>query len=193
LLGSGTASDPWHTSPALANCKAYLTAIPSATDGIYTTHPNATDIGVYCDMKDSGVTYEDFGFGQYSATYTGYAVLGATDFSGSAEVDAAFSYLYDRNSGLTNIKPSGWTDGNCCIENGTTSGSFFGIAGGSYMEPATGTTNNCNTTYSAAFIQLELWPGQTFPTSYTAAQAGTVATSTTCSTSGNPGIFVKRY
>ncbi len=193
LLGSGTANDPWHTSTALANCKAYLTQFPTATNGIYTTHPSTVDIGVYCDMTNGGVTYEDFGFGQYSATYTGYAVLAATDFSGSTELDAAFSYLYNRNGGLTNIKPSGWSDVNCCIENGTTASSFFGLAGGTYMYPAVNGVADCTTSYSAAYIQLQIWTSQVVETSFTSAQAGNVATSSTCSTSGNPGIFVKRY
>jgi len=193
LLGSGTASDPWRTATPLANCAAYKSQFPGASDGVYTTHPATADIGVYCDMTSTGVTYEDFGFGQYSATYTGYAVLGATDFSGSGELDAAFAYLYTRNGGLTNISPNGWTDGNCCIENGTTASSFYGLAGGTYMEPAVNNANDCQTTYSASTIQLQIWTSQTIKTSFTASEAGQVGTSSTCSTSGNPAIFVKRY
>ena len=193
LLGSGTAADPWHTATALANCAAYKTQFPTAQSGVYTTHPNAADIGVYCDMTAAGVTYEDFGFGQYSATYTGYTVLSATDFSGNAQLDAAFSYLYDRNVGLTNINPSGWSDSNCCIENGTTSGSFLGLAGSSYMYPAVNGSSDCATSYSASIIELQLQTSLVVKSTFTATEAGQAAASTTCSTSGNPGIFVKRY
>jgi hypothetical protein len=193
LLGSGTASDPWHTATALADCAAYKTQFPSATSGVYTTHPNNADIGVYCDMTGNGVTYEDFGFGQYSATYTGYTVLAAGDFSGSSQVDAAFAYLYTRNGGLTNINPGGWTDANCCIENGTTTSSFYGLAGGTYMYPAVNGSSDCATSYTATTIELQIWTSQVVKTSFTASEAGNVGTSSTCSTSGNPAIFVKKY
>ncbi len=192
LLGSGTAADPWHTATALANCSAYHTQFPSATDGIYTTHPSSTDIGVYCDMTNGGVTYEDFGFGQYSATYTGYTLVGATDFTGSTQFDAAFAYLYTRNQGLTNINPSGWTDSNCCITNpgGSTR---LGLAGAQYMEPAVNGVQTCATTYSATVIQLYLMTSGPALTSITSTQAGQAVATTNCATGGNPGVFVKRY
>ncbi len=192
LLGSGTASDPWHTATALANCSAYLTQIPSATDGVYTTHPNSTDIGVYCDMTNGGVTYEDFGFGQYSATYNGYTFVGTTDFANKAQFDSAFAYLYTRNGGLTNISPGTWSVSNCCIEN-TGGASYLGLAGASYMEPAVNQLVSCTTTYSATIIQLYLEPSGPTETSFTQSQASQATSSTTCSTGGNPGIFVKRY
>jgi hypothetical protein len=193
LLGSGTAQSPWHTATPLANCGAYHTSFPAATDGVYTTHPVATDIGVYCDMTHGGITFEDFGFGQYSATYTGYTICSASDFTGTSQFDAAFSYLYDRNSGLTNIKPGGWTDSNCCIENGTTTSSFLALAGSTYMYPAVNGVGDCTTSYSAATIQLQLETSGTVKTSFTATEAGQATSSSTCSTGGNPAIWVKKY
>jgi hypothetical protein len=192
LLGLGTAASPWHTTTALANCAAYLSMFPSATDGVYTTHPSTTDIGVYCDMTHSGITYENFGFGQYSGTYTGYALCAATDFTGTTEFAAAFAYLYTRNPGLVNIDPSGWTDANCCIEN-SGGASDLGLDGSSYMYPAVSGTADCNTTYSASYIELTLEPSGTVLTSITQSQAASATSSTTCGTSGNPGIFVKKY
>ena len=192
LLGSGTAADPWHTMTALANCAAYLKQFPMAMDGVYTTHPSTADVGVYCDMTHGGTTFEDFGFGQHTATYTGYTFVGVADFTGSTQFDAAFAYLFTRNTGLTNLAPGGWTDGNCCIEN-TGGASYLGLAGATYMEPAVSGVLSCSTTYSATPIALVLETSGTVMTSMTAAQAGMATSSTTCSTSGNPGIFVKKY
>jgi hypothetical protein len=191
LLGSGTAGSPWHTATPLANCAKYHMQFTTATDGVYTTHPSTTDIGVYCDMTHGDITYEDFGFGQHTATYVGYTLVGVSDFTGTTQFAAAFAYLYTRNVGLTNINPSGWTDGNCCIE--TSSSTFLGLAGGSYMEPAVSGTVDCATSYSASYIELTIEPAGTVLSSITQSQAGTATSSTTCSTSGNPGIFVKKY
>jgi len=192
LLGSGTAADPWHTATALANCKAYLTDFPTAMDGVYTTHPSATDIGVYCDMKDGGITYEDFGFGQYSGSYTGYTATAVSDFTGTVEFTSAFSYLYDRNGGLTNVDPGGWTDSNCCIV--VSGGSAdLGLDGVSYMYPAVSGAADCATTYSASYIQLTIEPANTVLTTITQAQAANATSSSTCALSGNPAIFVKKY
>ena len=193
LLGSGTAADPWHTATALANCAAYKTQFPAAQSGVYTTHPNAADIGVYCDMTAAGVTYEDFGMGQYSKTYTGYAWIGGTDFSGSAQLDAAFAYLFTRNGGLTNID-IGFTSSNCCFlnSNGTNE---FGVAGATYMYPGQGSSFTCNPSggYTATIIPLYLVTANTTISSITSAQAGSVGYYSACSVAGNPGIFVKRY
>jgi len=192
LLGLGTAASPWHTATALTNCADYLTSFPSAADGVYTTHPSTTDIGVYCDMKDGGVTYQDFGFGAYSKTVTGYTWIGATDF-GSTEVDAAFAYLFTRNGGLTNID-SGFISSNCCfINSGGTN--YFGLDSSTYMYPGSGTTFSCNPSggYTAAIIPLYLVSSSTTITTITASEAGTVTTSTTCSVGNNPAIFVMKY
>lgn len=191
LLGSGTAADPWHTMTALANCADYLKQFPTAMDGVYTTHPASTDIGVYCDMTHGGTTFEDFGFGQYTGTYTGYAFVGVADFTGTTQFDAAFAYLYSRAPGLTNLNPGGWTDGNCCIEN-TTSNTRLGLAGSSYMEPAVSGTVTCATSYSATYIELALG-GTSVLTSITQSQAAMATSTTNCGLSGNPGIFVKKY
>jgi hypothetical protein len=193
LLGSGTSGSPWHTAVPEANCKNYFTKCSAAKDGVYTTHPSSTDIGVYCDMTGGGVTYEQFGMGQYNKTYSGYTWLGATDFSSSAQVDAAFAYLFTRDSGLHNID-SGFKSSNCCFIN-TNSTNYFGLAGGTYMYPSNGGTVECNPGggYLASIYALYLANTATTITSITSTQAGTVGTYTLCSVSNNPGIFVKKY
>ena len=193
LLGSGTAASPWHTAVAEANCKEYFTLCAGAKDGVYTTHPSTTDIGVYCDMTDGGVTYEEFGMGQYSKTYTGYTWLGGTDFSGSGEVDAAFAYLFTRDGGLHNID-SGFVSSNCCFIN-TTATNFFGVDGVTYMYPGSGTTFSCNPTggYTASIYPLYLVTLSTAISSITSSEASTVGYYSSCSVSGNPAIFVKKY
>ncbi len=193
LLGSGTAADPWHTATPLASCAAYKTQIPSATSGVYTTHPQTTDIGVYCDMTGAGVTYENFGMGLYSNTYTGWTWIGATDFSGSTQLDNAFAYLFTRNGGLVNIDV-GFTSTNCCFINSNAS-NFFGVAGGTYMYPGQGTSFTCSPGggYTAAVIPLFLVNLNTTITSITSTQAGTVGTYSSCTVASNPAIFVKRY
>jgi len=192
LLGSGTASDPWHTATPLANCAAYKTEFPSATDGVYTTHPSTTDIGVYCDMTSTGVTYENFGMGQYSKTYTGWTRVGSSTFS-STEVQAAFAYLFTRNAGLTNIDV-GFVSTNCCFID-TNSSSYFGFESNQYMYPGSGTSFSCNPTggYTATIYPLYLYNNNATISSITASQAGAVTTSTSCSVGGNPAIFVKMY
>ncbi len=192
LLGSGTAADPWHTATALANCAAYLSMFPSATDGVYTTHPSTADIGVYCDMTHGGKTYEDFGFGQYSGSYTGYAVTALADFTGTTEFAAAFAYLYTRNKGLTNISPGGWSDTNCCIVV-SGGGADLALGGSTYMEPAVSGVVDCATTYSAAYIELTLETSGTVESAFTQSQASSATTSTTCALGGSPAIFVKKY
>ena len=192
LLGSGTAGAPWHTAIPEANCKNYFQKCVTAKDGVYTTHPSTTDIGVYCDMTDGGVTYEEFAMGQYNKTYSGFTWIGATDFSGSAQLDAAFAYLFTRDAGLHNID-NGFVSSNCCFEN-TTGTNYFGLAGGTYMYPyASGVQCNPSGGYTASIYALYLASSSTTLTSITASQAGTVGTYSSCTTSNNPGIFVKKY
>lgn len=193
LLGSGTAQDPWHTATALADCKAYKTQFPTATSGVYTTHPQTADIGVYCDMTGAGLTYENFGMGQYSKTYSGWTWVGGADFANATQFDDAFAYLFTRNGGLVNIDP-GFSSSNCCFlnSNGTNQ---FGIAGGTYMYPGSGNSFSCNPTggYTANVYPLYLVNVPSVISSVTATQAGTVAYYASCTVAGNPGIFVKRY
>jgi hypothetical protein len=170
----------------------------AAKDGVYTTHPASKDIGVYCDMTNGAWTYEDFGFGQFNVSYAGYALVGAPDFKNSTQFDAAFAYLYDRQSGLTNLSP-GWSSSNCCITN-TTKTDFYALAastGAIYMYPANSSDGqvNCNGVYSDAIMRLSLyvtWP-PVVRTSFTSSEAGDTKVDSFCSINNNPGIFVKRY
>ena len=61
------------------------------------------------------------------------------------------------------------------------------------MYPAVNGVSDCTTSYSAPYIQLQIWTSQVVKTSFTASEASNVGTSATCSTSGNPAIFVKKY
>jgi hypothetical protein len=131
--------------------------------------------------------------GQYNKTYTGYTWIGATDFSGSAQIDAAFAYLFTRDGGVHNID-SGFTSSNCCFIN-TTSTNYYGLAGGMYMYPSSGGVTQCNPTggYTASIYALYLVNTNTTISSITSSQAGTVGTYASCSVSNNPAIFVKKY
>ncbi len=197
ITGTGVAADPYTATPPLADCLAYY---PYATsDGVYTTHPVSADIDVYCDMTAGGVTYEDFGMGRHTASYAGWTLVGGADFEGSAQFDEAFSYLYNRNLGLTNLEV-GFTSNNCCIQYPATS-NWYGLAGSAYMYPAVSgaTTYSCNPTggYTAAKYQLNVRGGSVptpvVKTTFTPGEAGTVAYYASCTTNANPGIFVKRY
>jgi hypothetical protein len=191
LTGSGTASDPYTTTPPLARCSAYLSTFPSASDGVYTLNPGTGAINVYCDMVHGGITYANFGFGQYTGSYAGWTQVGAPDFSGTAEFDAAFSYLYDRNGGLVNLQV-GFVSSNCCITD-TTENSWYGLAGNQYMYPWDGAGQECNpgSGYTSSIIQIGS-PTAAI-TTITPAEAGTVTTFTGCGLSGNPAIFVQKY
>jgi hypothetical protein len=193
LTGSGTASSPYTSTPPLAKCSVYLSTFPSATDGVYTINPGSGAINVYCDMVHGGITYANFGMGPYTGSFAGWTFVGAPDFSGTAEFAAAFAYLYDRNGGLVNLQVS-WSVGNCCIENSTTT-NYYGIDGSSYMYPWMSGVQNCGGPYTASLLQLGdgMTNVEISPTTLTASQAGTVATSSACSLSGNPAIFVQKY
>ena len=52
-------------------------------------------VDVYCDMTNGGQTYEDFGIGQYSATYSGWERL-RSRFSKSSS--RQLSYFYNLQS-----------------------------------------------------------------------------------------------
>jgi hypothetical protein len=189
--GSGTASDPYTTTPPLAKCSAYLSAFPTTPDGVYTIDPGTGAINVYCDMVHGGITYASFGFGQYSGSYPGWAQVGAPDFLGTTEFDAAFSYLYDRNGGLVNLQV-GFSSSNCCITD-TTQNSWYGLAGNQYMYPYEGGNQSCNPGggYMSSIVQIG--GPSTLIATITPAEAGTVQTFTSCGISDNPAIFVQRY
>jgi hypothetical protein len=144
----------------------------------------------------TGTTYEEFGFGTYNKTYTGYTVLGGTDFSGSAEVDAAFAYVYNRDGGVKNIDIGNFAVGNCCIAGPSTSTPFYGFASNQFMTPNSGGAFTCTSQYSEAILQLQGGiPANPLFTTVTTAQlaATTVSNTSTCDLSSNPGLFVKRY
>ncbi len=193
LLGSGTATDPWHTAPPLSSCAAYRASFASATDGVYTAHPTTTDVGVYCDMTNGGITYEAFGIGPHAGIYAGWTRIGGPDLASAPQIDAAFAYLYTRD-GLQNLA-IGFTSGNCCLLD-TNDSDYFGVVGTQYMEPAQGTTLDCNPTggYTASAYEIFFGPPQSgVLASLTPAQVGNVTYSTLCAVSNNPGLFVKRY
>jgi hypothetical protein len=193
LSGAGTAASPYTTTPPLTKCSTYLTAFPAAGDGVYTINPGTGVENVYCDMVHGGITYASFGFGQYTATYAGWTLVGAADFTGTTEFDAAFAYLYDRNGGLINLQP-GFVSNNCCIANANAA-NWFGIDGAQVAFPWMNGAGSCNPPggYTAAIIQLEdAFAATEIPPSITAAQAGTVNVFTTCGNSGNPAIFVQK-
>lgn len=194
VIGTGTDPDPYRLSSGTqpVSCKAFKTAFPSQGDGIYLIHPSSTDIKVYCDMTNGAWTYESFGFGQFNQSYGGWTFVGVTDFTGSAQFRAAFSYLYNRDW-LVNINP-GWSNGNCCFIN-TTGTNYYAFNSGTYMYPAnqTGTSFNCGGPYSTAKMRIYLNTGAVVRDSFTVTELQNTVVSTACSVSNNPGIFVKRY
>jgi hypothetical protein len=144
-------------------------------------------------MAHGGITYADFGIGEYTRNYAGWTFVGSSDFSGTAEFDAAFAYLYDRNGGLTNLQP-GFVSTNCCIID-TTDNSWYGIDGDIYMYPFMYGSIACNPSggYTAAIVQLSSYSGSEILPTLTASQVGAVSTSTSCSINSNPAIFVQKY
>jgi hypothetical protein len=194
VIGVGTDPDPYRLSSGTQpiSCKAFKTAYPNQGDGIYLIRPSSTDIKVYCDMTNGAWTYESFGFGKYNQAYSGWTFVGAPDFSGSAQFRAAFEYLYNRDR-LINIQP-GWTSGNCCFMN-TTNTNFYGFAGNTYMYPAnqTGTSFNCNGTYSDPKMRLYLVTSAVVRDAFTQQELVNPGIYASCTVSNNPAIFVKRY
>ncbi len=194
IYGTGTAGDPYRSRVVPSTCNEYIAF--SAEDAIYVVRAPSGEINVYCDMTHGGVTYEDFGFGQHNVAYPGWTLVGGADFAGSAQFDQAFSYLYNRNLGLTNLQ-IGFTSNNCCIATGPTS--QYGLAGYNYMYPAVSgaASSSCSPASGYTAAKYQLYMANPAPAvvkaSFTAAEAGTVTFYSACSGTQYPAVFVKRY
>ena len=164
----------------------------SASDGVYSIDIDGTgiEVDVYCDMGNGGITYEDFGFGQYNQSYTDWEVLNYTEFYNQA-VAEALVYHFNLN-GLVNISP-GWNSSNCCyISPGTSN--YYSFNGGQYMYPAESSSSyNCNGTYNASTYYFYTNNPSGYLTTLTTSQVQNIGTYSSCTTSGNPAIFVKRW
>jgi hypothetical protein len=191
LSGNGTAAIPYTSTPPLTNCTQYKTAFGAlATSGVYTAEPVASAIQVYCDMTGAGVTYQEFAFGQYNVAFAGFTLLDPSDFTSNLQLQNALVHLYDRSGGLVNLNP-GWNSQNCCFINSTGNG-YYGFNGNHYMYPAQNGAMDCNAVYSASVIQVDLISSGGILSTVTQAELASTATSTQCSVSNNPGIFVER-
>ena len=164
----------------------------TSSDGIYSIDINSTgvEVDVYCDMTNGGKTYEDFGMGQYSATYSGWERLGVSDFQ-NLQVASALSYFYNLQQ-LTNIGGN-WNSSNCCFIDPNSSQKYYGFAGSTYMYPAIASNSHCNAGYSGSSYHLSSGSTNSVFSSLSPSQIQNVGTYSSCSTSGNPAIFVKRW
>jgi len=142
-------------------------------------------------MTGAGVTYQEFAFGPYTGSFPGFTLLGPADFTGNAQLQNAFVYLYDRTGGLVNLSP-GWNSNNCCFIN-TTANGFYGFNGNMYMYPAQNGFMDCNSVYSAAIIQIDLIFNGGILTTVTQPELASTVTSNSCGVANNPGIWVERY
>lgn len=176
---------------AYDSCLSIYNADSTSADGIYSIDINAngTEVDVYCDMTNGGQTYEDFGMGQFSATYSGWERLGVADFP-NLQVASALSYFYNLQR-LTNIGGN-WNSSNCCFIDPNSSQKYYGFAGSNYMYPATASGSHCNAGYSATSYSLS-GEGSGVYSALSPSQIQNVGTYNGCSTSGNPAIFVKRW
>jgi hypothetical protein len=142
-------------------------------------------------MTGVGVTYQEFGFGPYNGSFSGFTLLGPSDFTGNAQLQNAFVYLYDRTGGLVNLNP-GWNSGNCCFMSGTAN-NYYGFNGNAYMYPAENGNIDCNSGYTASVVQVDLIFNGGLLTTVTQPELSSTSTSSQCSINDNPGLWVERY
>ena len=128
--------------------------------------------------------------GQYSATYSGWERLGVSDFQ-NLQVASALSYFYNLQQ-LTNIGGN-WNSSNCCFIDPNSSQKYYGFAGSTYMYPAIASNSHCNAGYSGSSYHLSSGSTNSVFSSLSPSQIQNVGTYSSCSTSGNPAIFVKRW
>ena len=174
-----------------ASCLEYY-ALGEFNNGLYTITQGNSEMEVYCDMSNGGITYEDFGFGAVIKTYTDWEVLEWTEFQ-ETPVAEALSHFYNLH-GLTNLDRT-WSSSNCCITS-PAANRKYGFNGQLFMYPSVGTSaSQCGGVYSAA--QMYVWGGMGQGTFYTlsVAEITSVNTYTGCggTVNNNPGIFVKRW
>jgi hypothetical protein len=173
------------------SCLDIYNANTSSLDGLYfiDMNNNGIETEVFCDMSNGGWTYEDFGMGQYDQTHVGWEVLDHTDFS-STPLAEAFVHFYNLH-GLTNIT-TGWNSNNCCFISPSTS-IYYGFAGSIYMYPSNGTSYECNSGYNNTAYYFYTNSPTLYLNSMTLSQAQNIGTYSSCSTSGNPAVFAKRW
>ena len=174
------------------SCLSIYNSDTTSPDGVYAVDINATgtEVDVYCDMTNGGLTYEDFGMGDHTATYSEYERLGVSDFS-NTQVASALSYFYNRQQ-LTNIGVN-WNSNNCCFIDPNSSNKYYGFAGNTYMYPATSNSIHCNQGYDAGSYYLSSGNNSSVISTLSPSQIQNVGTYASCTTSGNPAIFVKRW
>jgi hypothetical protein len=177
-----------------ASCADLLADDPTSGDGVYSIDYGDGAMDLYCDMTGGGITIENFGFGPYTDSFTGWEWLNHDEFTGYAVSDA-MAYFYNENVGLWNLSP-GFTSNNCClISNDSTESTYYGFAGNTYMYPADADgSENCNSTYNDSYMLL--YGGSDTSISYsslTQAEIQAVESSTACATSGNPTLFIYRW
>lgn len=180
--------------PNPTSCAAIKSTDPTATSGTYTIYtPTRT---VYCDMRTTGVTYEELGFGPHNLAFAGYTQVTVADLQDSV-LQQAFIELYNlQGGGAVNISV-GFSSGNCCFRAGDSATGQMLFLGGSYLYPySTSNAEQCNGTYTASHYRFrrisaaETAPNP-MPTNYFATRAAT--NQTQCSTDRNPAFFWKRF
>jgi len=178
-----------------ASCADILAADSTSVDGLYLIDYGSGPMDLYCDMTGGGVTIENFGFGPHTDTFTGWEWIDHAEFAGFAVSDA-MAHFYTANGGLENLDP-GFNSNNCCIVSADINSNtpYYGFDGNSYMYPANSSTGNmnCNSTYSESLMQLfDPFQSATWST-LTQTEVQNVGTYGSCSTNGNPGIFIQRW
>ena len=190
----GDCDDTLDTLVDCTSCSDILNSDPNSPDGLYDINYGDGDVEVYCDMSGGGDTIENFGFGKYTDSYSGWELMDHNEFTEFAISDA-MSHFYNQNGGLENIDV-GFNSGNCCIVSADRSSNpYYGFAGFSYMYPAnTDGSVNCNSTYNDSYLLLGDFDGGTgaFMT-LSQSEVQNVNTFGGCGLSGNPGIFIQRW
>ncbi|HEY3807309.1 MAG TPA: hypothetical protein VGL61_32130 [Kofleriaceae bacterium] len=170
-----------------STCAQIHTANGRAQSGPYTKMDGST---IYCDM-DTGTTISGVSFGEVSVAYSGYRMLGLSDYQ-TPGTQQTFIHFFNAQAGSIPLIAT-WTLGNCCIKyDSSTNFLILGSAEGtnSYVEPgfcadpplATGSIS----VFTTGGFVIESAP---LPTTFFTTYPATDDATGDCDVNGNPAYF----
>jgi hypothetical protein len=140
----------------------------------------------------TGTTYEGFGMGNHTQSYTGYTLPTVTDWQNTS-VQQAYIWFVNFNDGVDNLDV-GWSSTNCCFFLGNGLAINFGGVRLQPYDPSGATRCNqpgghvdarYHVSRNSGYEGLPL-PGDYF-TTYPATE------SASCGLGNNPGLFMRSY
>lgn len=86
------------------------------------------------DPQTGGMTVTTFGFGAFTQSYSGYRIMGISDFADTSPLQTLFITYYNLNAGIDNLSPGFTISGNnCCLKGDTNGGSITMMRFGDHL------------------------------------------------------------